>query len=635
MGPVTQPHPDDAERPEPLDATEPDPQPEPTSGTTAADSAPADQGPTGSRREAGTLLAEPEPASTRTVVYGPVTDTPDEIAAEAEAPRRGLTPLPVGEPLGSSAASTLSTIERLQDGPPRDGLRSWIVTAAITLFALGLRLYHLDFPRKLIFDETYYPKDAYGLLNYGFEHDFVPTANQQIADGDLTGLFAQGPCPRANAVDNICSAYVVHPPLGKWLIASGEHLFGMNSWGWRVPSAVFGALMILLVIRLARRLGRSTLVGAIAGILLCFDGLQFVMSRTGLLDIFQATFLVGAVAAIAADRDWFRHKLADHLVAHDLPDLDGAYGPKLWFRPWRLAAGLMFGCSVAVKWNSIYAVAAIGLLTVCWDVSARRLAGARAKSWWALLGDGIPAFLAIVGLGALAYTASWIGWFRTDAGWDRQWAVNPDNAESMYAKLPNWLGSWFAYHREVYRFHTGDFINNATHTYEANPAGWLIMARPIGIDAQNGINPGEQGCQAVNDTCLRVISGLGTPILWWLALAALVAGLIYWIAGRDWRFGLPIVAALAMYLPWFQYTERPLFFFYAVCIIPFTVTALALCLGQLLGAANGPQRRRNSWIVSGVVGLVALNFAFFWPIYTDQLMTRRQWQLRMWFGSWI
>ena len=132
-----------------------------------------------------------------------------------------------------------------------------------------------------------------------------------------------------------------------------------------------------------------------------------------------------------------------------------------------------------------------------------------------------------------------------------------------------------------------------------------------------------------------MISGLGTPILWWLALAALIAGLIYWIAGRDWRFGLPIVAALAMYLPWFQYTERPLFFFYAVCIIPFTVTTLALALGQLIGTRDDPGRRSGSWIAAVAVGLVAANFAFFYPIYTDQLLTRRQWQLRMWFGSWI
>ena len=574
-------------------------------------------------------ITDPRPEGS--VVYGPV--SPD-LADPVDGSHPPLLPLPVGEPLVVDRP-LLTTIERLQDGPAKSGLVGWVVTIAITLFALGLRLYHLDFPRKLIFDETYYPKDAWALLNFGFEHDFVGEANAQIATGNLGALFVQGPCSRPNAVDDICSAYVVHPPLGKWLIASGEAVFGMNSWGWRVPSAVFGALMIFLVIRLAARLGRSMLVGAIAGLLLCFDGLQFVMSRTGLLDIFQATFVVAAVAAIAADRDWFRHRLAKHLLKIGQPDLAGRFGPALWWRPWRIVAGVMFAGSIAVKWNSVYALAAIGLLTVCWDVSARRLAGARGNSWWALLRDGIPAFFSMVVLAIPVYMATWIGWFRTTAGWDRNWTLNEANQGSVLADLPNWLGSWLAYHRSMYEFHTGDFINNATHVYEAHPAGWLVMARPIGIDAQNDIQPGQQGCEAVGDTCLRVITALGTPTLWWFAAAALIAGIIYWVAGRDWRFGLPIVAAMAMYLPWFQHTERPLFFFYAVCIIPFTVVILALVLGKLLGAAGDADRKRNSWIVSSVVGVVALNFAFNWPIYTDELLTRRQWQLRMWFGSWI
>ena len=75
--------------------------------------------------------------------------------------------------------------------------------------------------------------------------------------------------------------------------------------------------MILITIRLVRRVSRSTLIGALAGLLLTFDGLAFVMSRTALLDIFLAFFLVAAVACLAADRDWFRYRLADYLERHE------------------------------------------------------------------------------------------------------------------------------------------------------------------------------------------------------------------------------------------------------------------------------------------------------------------------------
>ena len=105
----------------------------------------------------------------------------------------------------------------------------------------------------------------------------------------------------------------MHPPLGKWFIALGEWAFGMNSFGWRFPSLVAGTIMIAATIRLGRRLSRSTLVGGLAGVLLTFDGLSFTMSRIGLLDVFQATLLVIAVAFAVRDRDWFRHRLADHL----------------------------------------------------------------------------------------------------------------------------------------------------------------------------------------------------------------------------------------------------------------------------------------------------------------------------------
>ncbi|WP_235998015.1 dolichyl-phosphate-mannose--protein mannosyltransferase [Aestuariimicrobium ganziense] len=511
------------------------------------------------------------------------------------------------------------------DGPPNDRWLSWAVTLGITAFAFVLRMISVDYPKNLVFDETYYPKDAWGLLNYGYEAKMVEKVNDKIAAGQTTGIFLDGQ-----------SDYVVHPPLGKWLIAWGEWLFGFNSLGWRFGAVVFGSLLILVTIRLARRLGRSTLVGALAGILLTFDGLAFTMSRIGLLDIFQAFFLVAGVAAVVADRDWFRHRLAAHLTTAGIPDLDGAFGPRLWWRPWRIAAGVLFGCAIAVKWNSMFVLAVMGVLSVLWDFGARRLAGARRRSWWALLSDGIPAFLAMVVLAVPVYLATWVRWFQTQGGHGRQWgANNPDHIlVKMFGKP---LASLMKYHEEVYKFHTGDYMAQQTHSYEANPWGWLVIQRPIGIDAVNGIKPGEQGCPAdlVNDTCLRVISGVGTPVLWWMALIALVAGLWFWLAGRDWRFSVPILAAMGTYLPWFRYADRPLFFFYAICIIPFTTIGLALCLGKALGAANSRDRRSAGWLVGAAVGGVIANFAFIYPILTDQLLTRRQWSLRMWFTSWI
>lgn len=548
---------------------------------------------------------------------------------------------PAGQPSSSTDSPpphdrVLTTVEILSDGPPQDRLTSWLVTIAITLFAFGIRFVNLARPKNLVFDETYYSKDAWSLLHFGYERDWVDGANDKIAAGQVSmDLFKDS------------AAFAVHPPLGKWLIAGGEWLFGMNSFGWRFAALVFGSLLIAVTIRLARRLSRSTFIGALAGLLLSLDGLAFVMSRTALLDIFQAFFLVAAVACVVADRDWFRHRLADHLRQLSEPDLAGRYGPRLLIRPWRILAGLMFGLSIAVKWNSVFVLAAFGVMSVIWDVSARRTAGAKSRSWRSILGDGVPAFVFLVLLAVPVYIATWAGWLVTQGGYARQWGAQlPKGSDQaswlvrhhdlLVSILGAPLASLMWLHREIYNFHTGSYMAEQTHVYEANPAGWLVMVRPIGIDAVNDIKPGVDGCTAVNDTCLRVISGQGTPLLWWAAAIALIAALVFWIAGRDWRFGVPALAALTVYLPWFRYDDRPLFFFYAICIIPFTVTILAMCLGKILGPPGSGHRRRIGAAIAGsVVALIAANFAFLYPILTDELLTRTQWMARMWFRSWI
>lgn len=67
--------------------------------------------------------------------------------------------------------------------------------------------------------------------------------------------------------DNPGFGLVVHPPVGKQLIAIGEALFGYNGVGWRFTGALLGVVMVALVVRIVRRISRSTLVGAIAGCL--------------------------------------------------------------------------------------------------------------------------------------------------------------------------------------------------------------------------------------------------------------------------------------------------------------------------------------------------------------------------------
>ena len=515
------------------------------------------------------------------------------------------------------------TVERLEDSSVlrKDRLFSWVVTIAVTLFAFAIRIINLSRPTGLMFDETYYAKDAWSLLHFGYERSWPKDANAQILEGN-TDVWLDS------------ASFIVHPQLGKWLIAAGEYAFGMNSFGWRISACVFGTLLVFITTRLARRLSRSTLVGGIAGFLLAIDGLAFTMSRIALLDIFQAFFTVAAVAAVVADRDWFRLKLAQHLRETGQPNLAGQFGPLLTWRPWRLVAGVLFGLAIGVKWNSLYVLAAMGLASVLMDYRSRRTAGADRKSWYSFLVEGPVAFCYLVVTAAIVYVSTWASWLYTTGGWKRDWGWNnPDDPLVRLIGAP--LASLWQYHKEIFRFHTGDYMASVTHTYEAHPAGWLVIGRSIGMYAENGIQPGVDGCAAVDSTCLRVVSGMGTPLLWWFAVIAILAALVWWLGGRDWRFAIPLLAAGAVWIGWFPNADRPLFFFYAIMLIPFTVTILAMALGKILGPADSDQRAMRAAFVGGVVLLVLLNFVFIYPVLTGELLTREAWSLRMWFRSWI
>ena len=89
-----------------------------------------------------------------------------------------------------------------------------------------MRFSRLRVPRALIFDETYYAKDAWSILHHGVELNLVSNASDIIQAGHA-GIFA--PCNGTAA----CGEYVVQPEAGKLLIAGGEWLFGLDSFGWR------------------------------------------------------------------------------------------------------------------------------------------------------------------------------------------------------------------------------------------------------------------------------------------------------------------------------------------------------------------------------------------------------------------
>lgn len=506
---------------------------------------------------------------------------------------------------------------------------SWLGPLVITLVAGVMRFWNLGSPKAVIFDETYYAKDAWALVHRGFEVNWDKNVNDLI-------LNSNGKVPVPSD-----AAYVVHPPVGKYVIGLGELLFGFNPFGWRFMTALLGTLSVLLLCRIGRRIFRSTFLGCLAGGLMAVDGLHFVMSRTALLDGVLMFFVLAAFGCLVVDRDKAREKLALALVA----DADGRYRPdpavgdglRLGWRPWRWAAGLMLGLAVGTKWNGLYITVAFVLLTLLWDVGSRKVAGARHPYRTVLKYDTGITFVATVPVILVTYLVSWTGWILSPAdgtgGYYRNWAAT-DGKGGSFTWLPDWLRSLWHYEHEVYEFHTH---LTSPHTYQSNPWSWLVLGRPVSYFYESP-SPGTDGCPAdAGEKCAREVLALGTPLLWWAGCFALAYVLWRWFFRRDWRAGAIACGIAAGYLPWFMYQERTIFLFYAVVFLPFLCLAVAMMIGALVGPPGSTDTRR----VAGATGagvlvlLIAWNFIYFWPLYTGTAIPIDSWRSRMWLDTWV
>ena len=431
---------------------------------------------------------------------------------------------------------------------------------------------------------------------------------------------------------------VVHGPVGKWIIGAGEGLFGGDSsFGWRFSVCVIGVLSIVMIGRIARRLFRSSVLGTIAAILVTIEGHHFVHSRTGLLDIILMFFALAGFGALLLDRDRTREILATRAAAQiplaptarALPQTHSWRGPSLGWRPWRWVAGVSLGLAAGTKWSGLYFLVVFGLMTVLWDIGARRTIGVHRWISTGVWRDGIPAFVAMVPTAVVTYVASWTGWFRSDTGYNRSWALTHP-ADPRWTWVPDAVRSWWNYHAQILDFHRG---LSTPHAWASNPWSWLVEGRPTLFFAEYP-KSGELGC--TSDSCARMIVSIGTPTIWWAGTAALAVLLFRWALRRDWRAGAILAGFAGGYLPWFLLGDRTIYQFYSVAFVPWIILAVTYVLGLVLGRPDAsPARRQVGMLFVGAyLVLTVLVFAFFYPLYTAQVVPYQFWVNHVWFPSW-
>ena len=336
----------------------------------------------------------------------------------------------------------------------------------IILLASVTRLWDLGSPNKLVFDETYYVKDSYTLWEAGHELAWPENADDAFNSGILTGHTAN-------------PEFVVHAPLGKWIIGLGMRVLGpSNPWGWRIMPALFGIAAVWLLFLIAKRLLGSERWALLPAFLLAIDGQAIVISRTAILDGIVTTFLLAGF--------------------YFLIRATSAFKPL----PWLLLTGLALGAGAAVKWTGFIFLAVF----VTYFLVASRW------NWRVLL--SVPVALA-------TYLATWTGWFLT-----KGWGFRQNDV----------IGSFIDDHQQMYHFHS---TLSMVHPYQSNPLTWLAMIRPTSFFFEES----GAGVSAINPIGNPVIwlaglASLGFLFGWFvqyrdklslLVFSGFVAGYLPWV----------------------------------------------------------------------------------------------------------
>ncbi|TMD08499.1 MAG: phospholipid carrier-dependent glycosyltransferase, partial [Chloroflexi bacterium] len=423
-----------------------------------------------------------------------------------------------------------------------------VALAALTVVAFVLRFFSPIFP-----DLYAHPQDHFALdncvvntpvnskaslgalcgLGYPYQRGYPSNGSLAPAHGEIFDEVYFGDFAHQDLIGQYY--FDPEPPLGKLIIASGEWLYGwwratfeqasgsyadlgFTPFGFRIMGVLFGSLVIPLLYLLALRLWPNRLFAAAAALLACFDGMFFVQSRIGMIDIFPIFFILLAY--------WVFHL---HL---DSPTRRSSIASLL-------ATGVVLGLAVAAKW---IALAALATMVVILAVrAARRVVDVRlttAGGLWAwgrseAVGPALPggvraatylpvAVLAFVVIPFFIYYASW-------------W---PNFFQHGYFKG---FSDFWSYQVSSYVYHA---TLTASHPYGSPWYSWPFLYRPVayyweaqglGVDANTG------------QPLVAGLINLGNPWIWWSAIPCLLAMPYFAIRHRSYAAAFILLAFLTQY----------------------------------------------------------------------------------------
>lgn len=548
----------------------------------------------------------------------------------------------------------------------------WIAPLIVTFIGGFLRFFRLDQPHVLVFDEHYYVKDAWAMLQTGTERawpdpDAGSILNLGAGAAKIDNEFANG---NVNIFLSQPEEIFTHPPLGKWLIAIGTKVFGgAYPFAWRFTAALAGTLAILLIARVALRLFHNVTIATTAAIFMAFDGQAITLSRTAMLDGFLMVFVLGAFLCLLHHREWalatlrmaHEHDVArpgmvirsialtprerrgeggDRLKANAVAGqpsvrlVVASSGPIVAFSGWRLAAFILLALATGIKWSGGYFLAVFAIISVLWDGYNRRIVGYRGWFGAMVAKDGLLTALYALPLCIATYLASWMSWFLTPDAFYRHWAE--ENPGSGVAWLPSSL-------RSLVQLHIHD-VQVASAISAPTPSSSTALAWPLQLTDTLFIGkyhvqplsfdfPTLCGPSADSSDCLTTVANVGNPVVWWVGVACLVAALVMAIIRRgDWRVLAVWSGMLAGWAPWLLYMNRTTYSFYSIAFLPWVILATCYWLDWLARRGRYVNSLRNAAVVLDVA-TIAIGI-YLLPLWTFVPMTTTAWLFRVILPGW-
>lgn len=365
------------------------------------------------------------------------------------------------------------------------------------LCALGLYVWRLEQPKQYVYDEVYHAYTA-----------------AQLAAGNADALVWYTKAPET---DNGVAYEWTHPAFAKLVMQVGVLVFGDNSFGWRIASAVFGALGIGILYALGRVLV-DRWVGLLAAGLMLLDGLWFVQSRTAMNDVFVACFLMLAYLTFA-------------LYLH-------ASGSKR--RQWLGLTGVALGFGMATKWSALFSLGLLGAIAAVRE----------ARRWYRRQdASPMPALVTLAGAFVIApiaiYVTSYVQFFAMGHTWSE----------------------WRELQRQMWSYHSNLTV---THTWQSPAWSWPLMITPVWyyVDYRQGsvANIFAMGNPLIWWAFLPAIAFVFTQ---WRAAQFRSIGL-----------SIILLGFVGQWLPWF-FSPRITFLYHMLPSLPFGCLAIAYTLGRL------------------------------------------------------